>query len=118
MPYMVGRRRKAPAGVVRSPSCFCLDVPRSPSHAVHGPATGCQQALGFLQSRNDPSAHEPPAAATVISWRAAPVEASWFARLGGHETAARWEPAADAASASGRQAASAIHLIVRAECAR
>jgi hypothetical protein len=56
------------------------------------------------------------AAATVISSRAPPVEAIWFARLAGQEAVAgRLEPAADAASASGRQAASAIHLIVRAD---
>ena len=115
---MVGRKPKAPAGVVRSPSRFCLDVPRSPSHAVHGPATGCQHAPGFRQSRNGPCVDERRAAATVINWRAAPVDASWFARLAGHEAAARFEPAADAASASGRQAASAIHLIVRADYAR
>ena len=115
---MVGRNPKAPAGVVRSPSRFRLNVPRSPSHAFHGPATGCQQAPGFRQSRNDPCVDVRSGAATVISWRAAPVDASWFARLGGQETAARFELAADAASASGRQTASAIHLIVRADYAR
>jgi hypothetical protein len=90
---------------------LCLEVPRSPSHAVHGPATGRQHAPPLRQSRSKPCVEDRRGAATVISWRAEPVDASWFARLGGQDAAVPREPAAEAASASGRQAQTAIHLI-------
>jgi hypothetical protein len=54
-------------------------------------------------------------AVTVTSSRAAPVEASWFARFAAHELLRPPAPAAEAARQSGTATASAIHLIVRAD---
>src|SRR4051812_14819243 len=106
---------KAPAGVVRSPSRLCLDVPRCPSQAVHGPATGSQHSPGLRHSRSAPCVDVRWDAVTVTSSRAAPVEASWFARFAAHELLRPPAPAAEAARQSGTATASAIHLIVRAD---
>src|SRR3954451_25238428 len=112
---MVGRNPNAPAGVVRSPSCLFGDVPRCPSQGVHGPAAGFQQAPGLRQSRSEPCVEERRGATTVTSSRAAPVDASSFARFAGQPVVACRAPAAPEATQSGRQARSAIHLIVRAD---
>src|SRR5919201_194258 len=117
MPYIVGRKPNAPAGVLRSPSRLCSETPRCPSQAGQAPATGTQQPFALRQRRSEPCVEAMRAATTVTSCVAAPVESSSLARVGGHELPARSPPAADAARQRGTQQASAIHLIARADYA-
>src|SRR6188508_1778692 len=99
MPYMVGRKPKIPAGVRRSPSCLAGEVPRCPSHAVHGPAVCRQQSPRLAQSRSDPRVEARLLATTVISCVAEPVS-SRSGNIGVHMAARSPRADAEAATAS------------------
>src|SRR6266480_371429 len=98
IPYIVGRKPKAPAGVVRSPSRFWSETPRCPSHAAQGPAAARQQPPFLRQSRSVPFVDVLRGATTVTSCVAEPVEASWLASVVGQTALACSPPAADAAA--------------------
>src|SRR6476660_1643756 len=107
---MTRPKPKAPAGVVRSPSCLSDETPRWPSQAVQGPATARQQPPDLRQRRTVPCLEVRRGATTVTSWVAEPVE-SRPARFGG-QAVERVEPSgAEAARQNATSASSAIHLI-------
>ena len=88
MPYITGLKRKAPLGVVRSPSCLSCEMPRWPTHALQGPLTG-EPALARLR----PGAKDPGRRAASLRddrdelVAAEPVSASWLASVGGQAAA-------------------------------
>src|SRR5439155_12253125 len=111
---MTGWIPNAPLGVLPSPSRLCSEMPRYPSHAVHGPPVCTQQSPRFSQTRTAPVVDHGFRDATVTSCSAEPVEASWFARVGGHDGGAESIGVAVAAATSARQRRSASFVFIRA----
>src|SRR4051812_1344731 len=98
-----------PVGVRRSPSRFAGEVPRPPSHAVHGRAAARQQPPLLRQSRSVACVDARVGGIAVTSCVAEPVE-SWFASVGAQargESSPAEAEAASASASSGR----ATHLI-------
>src|SRR5919109_1410147 len=113
---MTRPKPKAPLGVVRSPSCLCLDTPCCPSHAGHVPATDRHHAPALRQSRRAPRVEARYGETTVTSWLADPV-ASPLASDGGQSAGARSPPAAEAGRHRARHPASANDRIGRSDYA-
>jgi hypothetical protein len=99
---------KAPAGVVRSPSCLFAETPRWPSQAVQGPPAASQQRPALRQRRIVPWVEERLAATTVTSWAVEPVEPSRLASVAGQVALLVGPPSAEAANASPASTGSAI----------
>jgi hypothetical protein len=99
---------KAPAGVVRSPSCLFAETPRWPSQAVQGPPVASQQRPALRQRRTVPWVEERLAVTTVTSWAAEPVEASRLASAAGQVALLVGSPSAEAANANAASIDSAI----------
>src|SRR5215210_7160535 len=115
MPYITRPSPNAPAGVVRSPSRFCVETPRWPSQADHGPPAARQQRPDLRQRRSVPRVEARTGATTVTSCLAEPVEASWFARVGGQPAERAGPPEAEAAAKTATQLVTTTHLIVPAD---